>query len=79
VTRGSVRAISRDRIVNEQAKDAYFAAEVLVDRATIPASINDRLTAGIGADVVIPTSPRTVAAFLVAPFVDRFYLSMRER
>jgi multidrug efflux pump subunit AcrA (membrane-fusion protein) len=79
VTRGSVRSISRDRIVNEQAKDSYFAAEVLVDRSTIPGSINDRLTAGIGADVVIPTAPRTVAQFLVAPLFERFYLSMRER
>ncbi len=79
VVRGAVRSVSRDRIVNDQVKDPYFAAEVLVDRATIPSAISDRLSAGISADVVIPTSARTVAEYLIRPFVERFYLSMRER
>jgi len=79
VVRGAVRSTSRDRIANEQTKDPYFAAEVLVDRSTIPPEIGERLSAGIGAEVVIPTSPRTVAGYLLSPLVDRFHLSMRER
>jgi len=77
--RGSVRAISRDRIASEDGKDVYFAAEVVVDRSTLPAAIADRLLAGMTANVLISTGQRTVADYLARPLVERFERSMRER
>lgn len=79
VIRGTVRSISRDRIVDPNGRDIYFAAEVLVDKATMPDEIATRLSAGMSADVVIVTGERTVAGYLLKPFFDRYFHSLRER
>ena len=76
---GTLRSLSRDRIVENDGKDVYFAAEVLVDKATLPASILERLTAGMTANVLIATEQRTVADYLLQPLVERFEDGMRER
>lgn len=81
VIRGKVRSISRDSIVDETNRQlpAYFAMEVAVDRSSIPDYINDRLTAGMTTDVVVPTGERTVLQYLVAPLMNRLGTSLRER
>jgi HlyD family type I secretion membrane fusion protein len=79
IIRGSVKSISRDRLVDEATKEAYFAAEVVVDRATVPETIVRRLTAGMTADVILPTGERTVMEYLVRPLTDRWSKGMRER
>jgi HlyD family type I secretion membrane fusion protein len=76
---GSLRNVSRDRLIEDASREPYFAAEVTVDRASIPAAFANRLTAGIPADVIIPTEPRTVMSFLLTPIYERFDKSMRER
>lgn len=76
---GSLRSVSRDRLIEDASREPYFAAEVTVDRATIPAAFANRLTAGIPADVVIPTEPRSVMSYLLTPIYERFDKSMRER
>lgn len=76
---GKVRTISRDRLLDEVTKESYFDAQVIVDRPELPREIVSRLTAGMPADVVIPTGERTVFDYLVTPIVERFYTSMRER
>jgi hypothetical protein len=35
--------------------------------------------AGIPADVIVPTEPRTVLEYLLNPILERFNKSMRER
>ena len=77
--RGTVQSISRDRIVENEGKNLYFAAEIIVDRSTLPPYINSRLLAGMTANVIISTGKRTVADYLIRPLVDRFEKSMRER
>ncbi|WP_342362785.1 HlyD family type I secretion periplasmic adaptor subunit [Terrarubrum flagellatum] len=77
--RGKVRSISRDRIIENEGKSIYFAAEVVVDKSTLPPDIRDRLLAGMTANVIILTGRRTVADYLVRPLVERFEKSMRER
>ncbi|MBN8939841.1 MAG: HlyD family type I secretion periplasmic adaptor subunit [Rhizobiales bacterium] len=79
VMRGEIRALSRDRIMDDGVKDPYFAAEVVVDRSTIPDSISRRLSAGMVADVVIPTGERTVMNYLLRPILERWASGMRER
>lgn len=76
---GTLRAISRDRITDEAAKQAYFAGEVVVDKATVPDNVRQKLSAGIGAEVLIVTGERTVARYLLEPLARRWNISLRER
>lgn len=77
--RGKLRSISRDRIVENEGKNVYFAGEIVVDRTTLPPNISARLVAGMTANVIILTGQRTVANYLLRPLIERFDRSMRER
>ena len=79
IIRGKIRAMSRDRLVDEVTKEPYFDAQISVDRKDLPREIVEKLSAGMPADVVIPTGERTVFHYLVTPIVERFHTSMRER
>jgi multidrug efflux pump subunit AcrA (membrane-fusion protein) len=79
IVRGKVKTISRDRLLDETTREPYFDAQVGVERKDLPAGIVEKLTAGMPADVIIPTGERTVFDYLVAPLVERFQTSMRER
>ena len=74
---GKVESISRDRLVDEQTKQPYFLAQVIVD--DIPSFVKDRLSAGMPADVIFPTGERTVLDYLVRPLKDRLRSVMREK
>ena len=74
---GKVESISRDRLVDEQTKQPYFLAQVVVDN--IPSFVKDRLSAGMPADVIFPTGERTVLDYLVRPLKDRLRGVMREK
>jgi HlyD family type I secretion membrane fusion protein len=77
--RGVVRSISRDRLIDDVGKDAYFATEVVVDKASIPTEIASKLSAGMTSDVIIVTGERSVGSYLIKPLVDRLSRSLRER
>jgi HlyD family type I secretion membrane fusion protein len=79
VVQGKLRSVSRDRLLEQDGQTAYFAAEVAVERQALPSEIAQRLTAGMPADVLIPTGARTVMNYLLAPLAERFNSSMRER
>ncbi len=79
VIRGTIRAISRDRIVEDNGRDIYFAAEIIVNRATVPAEILPKLSAGMSAEAIISTGERTVAAYLLHPLTERWNGALRER
>jgi len=79
VINGSVQAISHDRLVDDSTKEPYFDAQINVDRKSLPEVIVTKLSAGMPAEVVIPTGERTVFAYLVTPLIERFGTSMRER
>ena len=80
IIRGTLRSVSRDRLLEDTSnRDPYFAAEVTVDRSSIPQEFANRLSAGIPADVIIPTEGRTVMVYLLDPILERFNKSMRER
>jgi HlyD family type I secretion membrane fusion protein len=76
---GEVRTISSDTLMDEVTKQPYYAMEVAVDRSSIPTEINDKLTAGMNVDVIVPTDQRTVLQYLVSPIFNRFAKAMRER
>ncbi len=79
VIRGTVRSMSRDRVVEDQGRDIYFAAEIIVDKTTVPLVILAKLSAGMAAEVLVITGERTVADYLLRPLVERWSKSMRER
>ncbi|NJL07819.1 MAG: HlyD family type I secretion periplasmic adaptor subunit [Methylacidiphilales bacterium] len=76
---GQLRSVSQDSLIDDATRQMYFAAEVMVDKASIPPELVDKLVAGMQVDVVIPTEARTVLAYLTGPFLHRLALSMRER
>jgi HlyD family type I secretion membrane fusion protein len=79
IINGKVTAVSRDRLVDDATKDAYFDAQISVDRKELPDTVMQKLSAGMPAEVVIPTGERTVFSYLVSPLLERFQTSMRER
>jgi HlyD family type I secretion membrane fusion protein len=79
ILRGKVIAMSRDRLIDDITKDPYFDAQVAVGRKEVPTVVAEKLSAGMPAEVVIPTGERTVLDYLIAPIVERFNTSMRER
>jgi HlyD family type I secretion membrane fusion protein len=79
VTSGRLRALSRDRIVEDGGRVVYFAAEVVVDKATLPASIAGKLSAGMAADVLLVTGERSVGEYLLGPVLKRWNSGLRER
>jgi S-layer protein transport system membrane fusion protein len=80
---GELRSISQDSMTDPQPSSgqaiAYFAVEVMIERASIPDDMRDRITAGMVVDTIIHTQERTVLSYLTAPIRNRLAKSMRER
>ena len=79
VVYGTLKSVSRDRIIDEGTREPYFAAELVVDKSTLPEEIRSKMVAGLSAEVLISTGERTVAGYLLKPLLDRLGKSMRER
>lgn len=77
--KGTLETLSHDVLQDPKTGVNYYAAEVSVDRSSIPEDIRDRIIPGMQASIFMPTGERTVLQFLVAPLVDRFGSSMNER
>ncbi len=74
---GKVESVSRDRMIDEQTKQPYFLAQIVVEDT--PPFVKDHLSAGMPADVIFPTGERTVLDYLVRPLKDRLRGVMREK
>jgi HlyD family secretion protein len=75
---GTVRSISADRMVDESSK-AYYLARVEVDRDELRRiDPNIELMPGMPADVLIVTGERTIANYLLRPFFDAIWKTLRE-
>jgi HlyD family type I secretion membrane fusion protein len=77
VIMGHVQTVSRDRLFDEANRQPYFLAQVVAE--DVPEEVRERLTAGMPADVVMPTGERTVLDYLVRPMKDRLRSALRER
>jgi HlyD family secretion protein len=73
---GQVDTVSRDRLTDEATKQPYFLAQVTAH--DVPDYLRQRLTAGMPADVIMPTGERTVLDYLVKPLKDRLQGALRE-
>ena len=52
---GHVESVSHDHLINEQSKQPYFLARVVVDKDEVPTMVKERIKAGMPAEVVVPT------------------------
>lgn len=78
VLEGTIESISRDRIFDEANKTAYFLAIVRVDDKNLPKDVADKMTAGMPAEVIVPTGERTVLQYLFEPLSNTLRKTMRE-
>jgi len=51
----------------------------VVDKNDVPAMVKDHITAGMSAQVVVPTGERTVMDYLVRPLRNRASTTFREK
>ena len=57
--------------MDEQSKQSYFLARVVVDEKDIPAIVKDHIKAGMPVEVMVPTGERTVMSYLIRPLRNR--------
>lgn len=76
---GEVASVSKGSITPNDGRTApYFLARINVSKGMVPDDIEERLSAGMPADVIISTGERTVADYLTSPLTDAIRKSMRE-
>ncbi len=78
ILNGKIESISRDRLVDPEGKNAYFLGIVRVDVKQLPKAFRSKVTAGMPAQVIVPTSKRTVLQYLLSPLRDTLRTTMRE-
>jgi HlyD family secretion protein len=76
---GVVRSVSADRMLDESTKKPYYLARVQVEREEVERlGANIELVPGMPADVLIVTGERTLATYLLRPFLDAIWKTLRE-
>ena len=78
ILNGKIESISRDRLSDPEGKTAYFLGIVRVDPKQLPKNLRVKITAGMPAQVIVPTGERTVLQYLFSPLRDTLRTTMRE-
>jgi HlyD family type I secretion membrane fusion protein len=78
ILNGKIESLSQDRISDPQNKVDYFLGIVRVDIKQLPPRLRARVTAGMPAQVIVPTGERTVLQYLFSPLRDTLRTTMRE-
>ncbi|PIB93416.1 HlyD family type I secretion periplasmic adaptor subunit [Caulobacter sp. FWC2] len=78
ILNGKIESISNDRLSDPEGKTAYFLGIVRVDVKQLPPKFRNRVTAGMPAQVVVPTGERTVLQYLFSPLRETLRTTMRE-
>lgn len=78
ILNGKIESISRDRISDAEGKTSYFLAIVNVDIKQLPKPLRAKVSAGMPAQVIVPTRNRTVLDYLISPLRDTLRTTMRE-
>ena len=74
-----VVSVSADRLIDEADSKPYYLARVEVDREEVRrVGSNVDLVPGMPADVLIVTGERTMANYLLRPFLDAVWKTLRE-
>jgi HlyD family secretion protein len=75
---GTVKTVSADRMTDDKSGEGYFAVEVALEPDDVKKSRID-LQAGMPAEVIVPTRPRTLFEYLLGPLRDELTRAFRER
>jgi HlyD family secretion protein/epimerase transport system membrane fusion protein len=76
---GVVKSVSADRLFDDVSKQPYYLARVEIDRGELRAVAPDaELVPGMPADVLIVTGERTMANYLLRPFLEAIWRTLRE-
>lgn len=76
---GVVVSVSADSLTDEATSQAYYLARVEVDRDEVARIGPDmQLIPGMPADVLIVTGERTMVSYLLRPFLDAVWRTLRE-
>lgn len=81
IVHGEVRQISADRFQSDQGGDAFFLAQIAVSAEEIQRlteSAGRPLSAGLPAQVIVPTRKRTALQYLLEPLNQTLWRSLRE-
>lgn len=76
---GTVRSISRDRLIDEATKQPYYLVILAVNQGSLPSELEGKVMPGLPIEVIIPTTQRTVVEYLVQPLMSTLRKTMRER
>jgi HlyD family type I secretion membrane fusion protein len=76
---GHIGSISRDRLTDDLTRQPYFLARIIVNQNQMNPEIRDKITAGMPAEVLLPTGERTVMDYLVRPLRSRVRKSFTEQ
>lgn len=76
---GTVRSISRDRLIDEATKQPYYLVIVAVNQSALPSELTGKVMPGLPIEIIIPTTQRTVVEYLVQPLMSTLRKTMRER
>jgi HlyD family secretion protein len=75
---GTVRTVSADRLTDDKSGQGYYAVEVALEPDDVRKS-RVELQAGMPAEVIVPTRPRTLFEYLLGPLRDEITRAFRER
>jgi len=76
---GTVRTVSADRLTDDATRQPYYLARVAVDRQTLQRlAPSVDLIPGMPVEVLVVTERRTMVDYLVRPFRDALWRSLRE-
>jgi HlyD family secretion protein len=75
---GTVRTVSADRLTDDKSGQGYYAVEVALEPDDVRKS-HVELQAGMPAEVIVPTRPRTLFEYLLGPLRDEITRAFRER
>ncbi|XSC44630.1 hypothetical protein ACF1BQ_045460 [Bradyrhizobium sp. RDT10] len=73
-----MHTVSADRLTDDKSGKGYYAVEVALDPNDVKKSRID-LQAGMPAEVIVPTRPRTLFEYLLGPLRDEITRAFRER
>lgn len=76
---GLVKTVSRDRLIDETTKQAYFSGIVEIHEHDVPGDVKPRLLAGLPAEVIVSAGERTALDYMLTPFFEAMGHAFRER
>ena len=76
---GTLKTVSRDRLIDDTTKQAYFSGIVEIDEHQVPDDVKHRLSAGLPAEVVISAGERTALDYMISPLFQAMGHAFHER